>query len=342
MRRFVIAILLFISIPLILLGGIYLWTDPFRTLHAFDINDIDGTNREYLSTELFLRNEPKYHYNSFIFASSRGGGMNTYQWKQYLPEGAQPFMFQAWGETLTGVELKMSYLNEQHIPIDNALILLDIPNTFKDKQISTDALDMKHYIFTSQSKFEYNVVQFWNFIQKPSFWNKSMQKRARGIRVACETDTITNDWETKNRYNYTELPPQDSLKHCSEMTRRTFFEQVAHSKEIIPVSNPLINERFDKQLHQIRAILDAQHTDYHIIITPAPCYTNPAINQQDLERLRDIFGENRVHDYTGINEMTEDYNNYSDPIHFGLRVGYMIVEEIYGNKEREDMDGVES
>ena len=106
MKRFVYTILVFIAIPLILLVGLYIWTDPFRCLHDFDINDVDATNREYLSTELFLRNNPTYHYNSFIFSSSRGGGMNTYQWKQYLPEGAKPFLFQAWGESLTGIELK--------------------------------------------------------------------------------------------------------------------------------------------------------------------------------------------------------------------------------------------
>ena len=70
MKRFIIAILLFVAIPFVLLVGIYVWTDPFRCIHAFDINDVDATNREYLSTELFRRNEPTYHYDSFIFSSS--------------------------------------------------------------------------------------------------------------------------------------------------------------------------------------------------------------------------------------------------------------------------------
>ena len=95
MKRFIITITIGIAIPLVILLAIYLWTDPFRCLHAFDINDVDATNREYLSTELFLRNNPTYHYNSFIFSSSRGGGMNTYQWKTYLSEDAQPFLFQS-------------------------------------------------------------------------------------------------------------------------------------------------------------------------------------------------------------------------------------------------------
>lgn len=329
MKKFIITILSFIAIPLLLLVGIYMWTDPFRCIHPFDPDDIDATNREYLSTELFLRNEPTYHYNSFIFASSRGGGMNTYQWKRYLPEGAQPFLFQAWGENLTGIEMKMDHLYKHQVSIDNALILFDIPNTFGSKQLSKDALGIKHYVFTGQSKFGYNAIQFFNFIQKPSFWVSSIKKKVQGVRIPCESDTITNDWVRANRYNYTELPPQDSLRQCSEMTRRTFFAQIAHSGEVVEVSDPVIDERFERQLRHIRAILEANETDYHIIITPAPCYTNPAVNLCDLEMLQDIFGTERVHNYSGKNEFTEDYNNFSDPNHFGLRVGFQIIEEIY-------------
>ena len=329
MKRFVYTILLFISIPLIILVGLYIWTDPFRCIYAFDINDVDATNREYLSTELFLRNNTTYHYNSFILSSSRGCGMNTYQWKQYLQEGAQPFLFQAWSETVTGIDLKLEYLSEHQIPIDNALILIDIPGTFKQDQLPHEALSLKHYIFTGHSKFEYNAVQFWNFIQKPSLWGQSIQKRLHGMKIAYESDTITNDWEASNKDNYAELPPQDSLRNCTEMTRRTFFENVAHSDNVVVISKPLINGQFEERLHHIRTIFDTNKTDYHIIITPAPCYTNLAINPNDLKFLQDVFGEGRVHDYSGKNAYTEDYNNFSDPAHFGLRVGYMIVEDIY-------------
>lgn len=332
MKRFVITILVFIAIPLILLVGVYIWTDPFRCLHAFDINDVDATNREYLSTELFLRNEPIYHYNSFIISSSRGCGMNTYQWKQYLPDGAQPFVFQAWSESLTGIEMKMDYLVKHEVPINNALILFDIPGAFDKNQLPHEALSIKHYIFTNQTRFEYNVLQFWNFIQKPSLWVSSARNRISGVKHPCTSDTITNDWEATNKYRFTVLPQQDSLKHCTDMTRRTFFEKIAHSGEVVRVSEPLINKCFEGQLLHMRAILEENHTDYHVIITPAPCYTNPSINPEDLDILQEVFGVERVHNYSGKNAYTEDYNNFSDPSHFGLRVGFLVIEDIYVNK----------
>ena len=126
-----------------------------------------------------------------------------------------------------------------------------------------------------------------------------------------------------------ELPEQDSLKQCSEMTRKTFFAKLEHSDKEVEVSKPLITPEYEEQLHHIKSILDENNTDYHVIITPAPCYTSPAISPQDLEILQFLFGVERVHDYSGKNEMTEDYNNFSDPGHFGLRVGYLIIEDIY-------------
>ena len=334
MKKFVITILVFIAIPLFLLVGIYLWTDPFRCLHKFDIQDIDAVNREYLSTELFLRNNSTYHYNSFIFASSRGMALNTYQWKQYLPDGSQPFLFQAWSETVTGIELKLDYMQEHHIPIDNVLILIDIPGTFDKKQLSTGAMTIKHYTFTGEPKWMYNAVQFYNFIQSPSLVFRYMKKAIRKDKEVFFSDTISNDFDNTNYLAYRECPPQDSLNYCSALTRGSFIEKVEHMrlKEVV-VSDPLITPRLEQQLIHIRAILDANHTDYHIIVSPAYCYTNPSLNPEDLKVLNRIFGEERVHDYTGENEWTIDYNNFLDPNHFGKCIGYRIIEDIYKNND---------
>ena len=336
MKRFLITISLVIIIPLILLAGIYIWTDPFRCIHDFDISDIDATNREYLSTELFLRNEPIYHYNSFIFSSSRGMSLNTYQWKQYLPEGAQPFLFQAWSESITGVELKIKYLTEHDIPIDNALILLDIPGSFASKQLPMDAMTMKHYIYTGDAKYVYNVKQYVNFIQSPSTWVRYVKKAIKGERIAFFSDTITNDFYDTNRYNYTDLPVQDSLNLCSELTKRTFIQQVEHlTEKKVTESEPLITSQYEKKMRHIRDMLEKCGGDYHIVITPAYCYTHLAINQEDLLKLQDVFGAEQVHDYTGENEWTRDYNNFADPNHFGRRVGFMMIEDIYGSYSHE-------
>lgn len=330
MKKFIITISLSIVIPLLLLAGIYIWTDPFRCIRKFDMYDIDAVNREYLSTELFLRNNPTYHYNSFIFASSRGMALNTYQWKQYLPEGAHPFLFQAWSETITGIELKIEYLTKHNIPIDNALILLDIPGSFDKNQLSNGAMTMKHYIFFEESKVLYNIKQYFNFLQSPSLWVRYVIKTLRNDKEKFFSDTISNDFDASNYLMYMESPPQDSLKNCSELTRRSFIEKVEriYVKEVV-VSEPLISPQMEQKLIHIHALLDEKRADYHVIITPAYCYTNISLNPKDLEVLNHIFGEGRIHDYTGENKWTSDYNNFLDPNHFGKYVGYQIIEDIY-------------
>lgn len=333
MKRFLKCIFLFLGIPFGVLLGLYLWSDPFKCLHQFDVNDADNTNREYLSTELFLRNEKSQHYNSFIFSSSRGCGMNTYRWKTYLSPEARPFVFQAWSETLSGIDMKMSYLDDHQVPLDNVLIMLDIPGSFKKEQLSHEALTLKHFVFTGKSRTSYNAIQYFNFIQKPSLWVSSVRKKVKGSKTACHSDTITNDWNKNNKNTFTGIPEQDSLRDCSEISRQTFFEKVAHRKnEGVVVSEPLITESFEEQLHHIKTILDGNKSDYYVILSPAYCYTNPAVNPADLEKLKEVFGANRVYDFTGMNEMTDDYNNFTDPNHFGQRVGRMILETIYGSK----------
>ncbi len=313
---------------MLLVLAIYVWTDPFKILHPFDIYDTDATNREYMSMELFKRNYETQQYNSFVFCSSRGGGINTYQWKQFLPNGAKPYLFQAWSESLTGMEQKMQYLAKHSVPMDNVLILIDIPSTFNPIQLPTEPLSMKHYELAGRNRWTYVATQFYNFSKKPSLWITSIKKQMRGDRVFYCADTISNDWDATNSLTYLDMPPQDSLKGCSKQTRYTFFKSIENRTEI-PISGPLIDTTFELQLNRIKTSLDSCHSAYKILITPSCCCNGPKINPMDLELLYSIFGKDNVFDYSGENEISMDYNNFSDPGHFGLRAGWIMMNEIY-------------
>ena len=330
-KRFLVRLVLFMGAPVMVLLGVYLWTDPFRCLHPFDLSDTDQTNREYFSTELFLKNYKQQQYNSFVFGSSRVSGMNSYRWKTFLSGQPRPFVFQAWNETLTGMELKLDYLDRNRVPLDNVLILLDVPGAFDRKQLPRDVLSLKHFVFTGKNRCSYNAAQFFNFLQKPSLWVSSVKKTIKKERSYCVSDTISNDWDNRCRYLCDGIPAQDSLNGCSVASRNAFLHQIANlTEDDIEVSKPLITAPFEEKLRHIKSVLDRNHTDYYVIVTPAYCYTHLSINPNDLETLQVIFGDKRVFDFTGKNEMTEDYNNFSDPNHFGQRVGWMILNQVYG------------
>ena len=70
MGRFLKQISLLLFVPLLLLAAVYFVTDPYKTLRPFSLTYFDSTNRDYLSSELFVLNYPEQTYDSFIFGSS--------------------------------------------------------------------------------------------------------------------------------------------------------------------------------------------------------------------------------------------------------------------------------
>lgn len=336
MKKFLITILLVIGVPLLLLLGLYLWTDPFRTLHAFDINDVNTVNREYVSTELYLRNKDRYHYNSFVFGSSQAGGLNTYTWKMYLPDSASTYLFQEFGGTITGVKQKIEWLDKTGAELRNVLIIIDMPGFFSPEQNGHDAIGMNHYQLSGEPEWMYHACEFYNFIQKPSCWVDYAKKQVTGEKHPLETDSVTNDFFMENALRFREIPPQDSLSGCTEQTKRDFFLRNTNvSEEDVVMAPAVIEEDFIPTLQTIKEVLDKQQTDYYIIITPTYRYTNPYLNTSDLQVLQSVFGERRVWDFSARKQYTSDYNDYTDPVHFGRRLGWYMIREIYTGMVKE-------
>ncbi len=324
-----IAILLFV--PLLLLAAVYFVTDPYKTLRPFSLTYFDSTNRDYLSSELFVMNYPEQAYDSYVFGSSRGGGINTYHWKKYLPEGSRQFLFQAWSETIAGIEQKVSYIDKHQGEICNAIILIDIPGSFAKPQLPTQALSIKDPRFSGQPRWAYQAVLLFDFLQKPSEWVRAVKSWLHPRRPVVVFDVVSNDWDKRNRDVDVEiLPPQDSLQNLSRTSRAAFFKNyVDNPNVIVPVSESLIDDTMIESMKHIREVFRRHETDYRIIVTPGYCYQFPAISSQDLGSLKSIFGEDTVFDFSGRLDLTSDYNNFSDPNHFGPRIGWQMIEEIY-------------
>lgn len=330
MKKFLLIIVAFFGIPLLLLLGLYLWTDPFRTLHAFDIKDVNTVNREYVSTELYLRNKDTYHYNSLVFGSSQVGGLNTYTWRMYLPEGASTFMFQEFGGNITGIKQKVEWLDKTGAELQNVLIFLDMPAFFSTEQNGHDAIGMKHYALSGEPEWLYHAYEYYNFIQRPSSWLDYSKQKLAGVHTAIATDSVTNDFFITNREDYQTIPKQDSLKGCTEQTKRNFFLRTNNvSEEDVQMAKAVIDELFMPTLNAIKTVFDKQQTRYYIIITPTYRYTNPIIHTSDLEVLQNVFGTEHVYDFASRKEYTSDYNDYWDPVHFGRRLGWYMLREIY-------------
>lgn len=317
MKKFIKNSILFFGIPLILLVGIYAITDPFKTLNTFDLKDVSIANRDYLSTELFLRNNQRYNYDSFIFGSSRGCGINTYYWRSFLSKNSKPFLFQAWGENITGIYQKIKYLDEHKQKIKNAIILIDIPGSLSKNQNQTDAISIKHYLLSGKSKFYFQFYLFLGYL-KPSEIFKSIIDKIIHKRNVAQFDTVSNDWEKNNQFNWQTKPSQNRTLDKSKFGNRPINQ--IYSKQLI--TNDLV-----RILNAIQHILIIQNTNYKIIITPA--YDQICINKTDLKKLMIIFGKDKVFNFSGKNRWTEDKYNFMDINHFDLILGYDIIKTIY-------------
>lgn len=331
MKRFVIRLLSLIIAPILILLGVYVLTDPFRILKPFSPHYFSKTNRDYMSSELFIRNYPKYQYDSYVFGSSKCYSINSYHWLKYLPENSRQFVFQAWSETLTGMEQKINYIDGHGLNLRNVLILIDIPDTFSENQLPTKARSIKDFRISGQSEFSYQATQFWNYLQRPSFWYSSVVREIKGIKPIIHFDTVSNDWfGFLARVNLDVKPPMDSLSRCSKTVRETFLKEIATKTDADLQKSPmLIDGSFEEQLLHIKAVFDKHGTDYKIVITPAYCYTHPCMNRQDLELLQEVFGKENIFDYSGKNGLTTNCYNFFDPLHFDFSVGWQIIEDIY-------------
>ena len=80
--------------------------DPFKIIKTYDnySNNLKVIpNRDFISTEVYLKNRKIYHYNSFIFGSSRTMAYKTNDWRKYIDSTSRPFLFDASGESLFGI-----------------------------------------------------------------------------------------------------------------------------------------------------------------------------------------------------------------------------------------------
>ena len=336
MRKFIIRLFLFIFIPVSALALVYFVTDPYKTIRPFSLRYFDTTNRDYLSSELFLLNDPEQHYNSFMFGSSQVSGFNTYHWKSFLPEGSRQFLFQSWSETITGIDQKISFLDARGNDIKNALILLDIPSMFTSKQAPTAALSIKDPRISGQPRWIHQMILLYDFLQKPSQWIKAIRQSVRHTQASVSFDPLSNDWEKNNRdVDFSVPPPKDSLRNTSAISKAAFLkDNESYSDADLVVCSPVIDEGAISKLRHIKEVFDRHDTDYRIIIDPGYCYTTPATNPKDLEQLEHIFGKDKVFNFSGKNDLNSDYNNFSDPVHFGQYVGWHILETVYASDNK--------
>jgi len=339
MKRFLKYIALFVlPIGIVLLP--FVMTDPFMVLRNYNrYYPENGTplyinnNRSYVCTRMYLQQKDSLKYNSFIFGSSRSGYYLAKDWKKYLPDDASIFHFDGYGESLYLIHKKINFVDGKS-SLDNVLIPIDAEALLQVE------MDRSHIVVTPPELNPSTAKDFY-LSNLRAYLNPKFLVAYNDFIV---TKTIRPDmieWgviDTMPNYEVFDVNerniPISGLVYPDEYYTPTRLEamQNARSGEVTNYE-PMIKEKQKMMLEEIHDVLVRNKSNYRIIINP--CYDQKRYAEEDIQYLKQLFGEN-FYDFSGVTVYSQDYHNYHDPAHFSDRVAADIMSIIYdSDKERQ-------
>ena len=337
MKYFIYNLNRYAIFPFLIWLFVYISIDPFKIIWHYD-RFIDNNpkicvalNRDYVSTKTFDNNYKKYLYNSFIFGNSRSMFYQISDWKNQIGQKNSAFHFDASSEALYALHKKILYIDSKKVNIDNALIVLDSdllirvgPNNGPLFEISPQLENYDNFVsfhftcfkaFTSPNFF-IPVIYFKLTNSTPPIFKDALDYGQRS------TDPVTNEV----RFEICEKMIKDGEFYTKERVG-FFYKRGAEQK----YSQPSIFSSQKIILKDIKGVFLKHHTNYKIIVSPQ--YDQIKLNKNDLQYLKNLFGQKNVYDYSGINNFTKDYTNFYETAHYRPHVSRKILDKIYNNEQ---------
>ena len=329
---------LFLAVfPILIILGLYVYKDPFKVLYNYDSYfPKDGIqyvvlNKDYVSTETFVNNYPKYKYDSYIFGNSRSMYYYVADWQKHI-NSQLCYHFDASGESLYGIERKFLFLNDKKVPIKNALIVLDQTVCATTKNIGEAHLFKKDPLLSGQKNLDFQLEclkAFWDVDFLSAYVSLLFTHR---IGNKAEANQLLNnvDEHYEATANEISFPKYDSI---IEKNRDSFYlprSDVFYKRDTNQKYAALtIKDEQKKLFYNIKRILDEDQSAYRIVINPL--YDQVKFDTTDLETLYQIFGKKNVYDFSGINDITQNKYNYYESSHYRPFIANRIMDSIYKN-----------
>lgn len=320
--------------PFAILVGVVIGIDFFKIFgfQEYYKGNIVGLNREMVCTTTYNEYHKQEKFDSFIFGSSRSQAFKCKEWAKYINGDAVPFHFDASGEGVWGISMKMKYVVESGGRIDNAIIVLD-----RETLISTKA--RKGHLFvpmpcvSKASSFNYYSTyvraslnaEFLLAYCDYSLFGEHKPYMGHLIRKT-KYDHRPNSVNCDIWYGYDEHIRVDSLGYYNALIEdETFYDR--------PVEEFLkcdITAEEIEQLQTIKRILKKFKTNYKIVISPV--YDQVPLEFKQLKLLYEIFGKENVYDYSGVNSFTNKISNYYEASHYRVHIADEILKRMYSQE----------
>lgn len=339
MKKKPIIFVLELFIPVIVLLLYYVLTDPFKFIRHYDAYYAeDGValvdmNNDYVSTCTYDNWHDKYGYNSFIFGNSRSRYYMVDDWKQYLDSTSSCFHMDASNETLRGIYLKLKYIDNTS-EIRNCLLIMD------NSILSSDQCRTDSYLFfpSPQTTPEHDGLKFQVSGIK-TFLNPKFLFAYTDLLITGKVKPYMRKWkvfnENERHYDYvtneTTYPARDAIiANGDYYTDRILNAFPKNRPSDQQYAEPVLAEHHIQLLREIRQVFSDNNTNYKLIISPA--YDQVKLAESDYAILKEMFGSESVFDFSGINDITQDYHNYYDFSHYTSDVCSYILNCAYSQK----------
>ncbi len=310
-------------LPFIVLVGYFFIKDPMKIVPKK--NGVPTTPGVLMNDRLYVGrhiSDNVHAYNSYILGSSRSKAFKIDAWNEFVDSKA--YHLGVNDETLYGLERKLNYIDSLGGELNHVLIQLD-HRLLSLSQDHSAHIFREYYEMTNESRASY-YQRFFNAFLKPSFLKEYYNYQNTGVVPENSSflwdPGFTFDVETGdiNYTRYDDAILKDSLNfyahHASEFHERD-----------PKVSDTLIDKKARKLLMKIKTIFDSNKTKYEIIVSPN--YDQISLNKHDLKALNDIFGQPKVHNYSGVNNFTEEVGHYYEHKHFKPFIANQLMTLVY-------------
>ncbi len=281
-------------------------------------------NRDYISTQMYLNTYEKRPHQSFILGNSRTLAFHVRDWEPYIQD-TLAFHYDASGESLYGVWKKLQFVEQHHSALKNVLIICDAELLAKTTDFDTPILRKDPRIIGTFS-FDFQLSFLKSYFSNFYFY-QFLKQRASGTF----TPEMANVLEHRRVYydpitNDLILPDinQEIKSDSAGFYNRNSRLKVSRKPGI---SEAVIGAEQLRQLVAVRNILTRHQTNYQIVISPL--FNQKQLNPADLAIMQRVFDTKRIHDFSGINDFTNQISNYYEESHYRPLVGRAILRQIY-------------
>ena len=333
MKRFVLLSLL-AALPVLLVVALYLIKDPFHVVKPYrgQVYNPDDSialtiNWGHVTVESYKYFDPSHHFDSFIFGSSLSGYYRIKDWQPYLPAGARPFHFNASRETLRGMLNKIKWLTARGVKIKNALIIME------DEMLMRRPLDGD--VLFAQHPSTAPELSWWDFHQ--TFFNAYRRPLVIGYLLYPQgfTEQMLEEGYATTDISERIEPINEGYYSWADSVIAVNPDEFFTPEHVAKYSRPLKELPCDDKvtppvramLEAIKYFLDQQGTDYQVIIPPH--YGYEAISSNDLYCMEQIFGQDRVHDYSHDPKLGSDLHYYYDDGHLIAAECARLIDSAY-------------